>query len=358
MLSKKVLIINENCSDNIGDHAINEGVKKLVLDNGFEPISVGFDAEFKKVTPKKINVDINWRAKVRELKYRYISSNPVIKYTRWILNNNKRMSQLNFNDFEFVIIGGGQLIQSGGTFPIALYQWVKKIKKHRIPVYVLGVGCAEKFSYLDRFLIKIALSDTAAVYVREQQSIKKVNDFFDIKASYIPDLAYCLYPAKLNHKKIISEKYVMVGSTSYYVYTKNMKELGDENYKTLSDYISMWQDIIENEIISGEKVILLSTTKDDAFLNEYIYHSERIKPYSDSILLVKDIPDLDEYLNHMSNIKKIYSGRMHSLILGHIFNCELKAVRLNKKIDYYMDEYSRDYPEVFKNKIYDIFNTL
>ncbi len=27
MLSKKVLIINENCSDNIGDHAINEGVK-------------------------------------------------------------------------------------------------------------------------------------------------------------------------------------------------------------------------------------------------------------------------------------------------------------------------------------------
>lgn len=91
-----------------------------------------------------------------------------------------------------------------------------------------------------------------------------------------------------------------------------MKELGDENYKTLSDYITMWQDIIENEIISGEKVILLSTTKDDAFLNEYIYHSERIKPYSDSILLVKDIPDLNEYLNHMSNIKKyIQVGCIH-----------------------------------------------
>lgn len=31
MLSKKVLIINENCSDNIGDHAINEGVKNWFL---------------------------------------------------------------------------------------------------------------------------------------------------------------------------------------------------------------------------------------------------------------------------------------------------------------------------------------
>lgn len=45
---QKILIVNEVCSDNIGDHAINEGIRKVVSDAGYIAESIGFDAGKKK----------------------------------------------------------------------------------------------------------------------------------------------------------------------------------------------------------------------------------------------------------------------------------------------------------------------
>lgn len=44
---KKLIIVNEVCSDNIGDHAINLGVLKILDEYNFKGISYGFDAEKK-----------------------------------------------------------------------------------------------------------------------------------------------------------------------------------------------------------------------------------------------------------------------------------------------------------------------
>ncbi|HBR1495825.1 TPA: polysaccharide pyruvyl transferase family protein [Klebsiella pneumoniae] len=356
MFPDKVLVINENCSDNIGDHAINEGVKSLLRENGFEPVCVGFDAELKVVRAKKIIIKDGVRDKLRKIKYKYLTSNIFFKYLRWVLENKKRIAAINFSEYKFVIIGGGQLIQAGGTFPIALFKWVTDIKRARVPVYILGVGCAEKFGHVDKQLISIALNKSDGVFLREKRSIDKVNTFFSANALYIPDLAYSLYPSIV--KREVKKKYVIIGATSYYVYMKNIKEINAGEYKSLSDYIHIWVELIKKEVSSGEKVVLASTTIDDAVLNEFIYNMPEIKSLNASITLVKDLTSLDEYLDILAQAKRVYSGRMHSLILGHINGCEIRPIRLNKKIDYYLDEYSDRAPVEIKKEISDVFNTL
>jgi exopolysaccharide biosynthesis predicted pyruvyltransferase EpsI len=46
---KKLIVVNEVCSDNIGDHAINLGVLKILNEYNMQGISYGFDAEKKNV---------------------------------------------------------------------------------------------------------------------------------------------------------------------------------------------------------------------------------------------------------------------------------------------------------------------
>lgn len=357
MYSGKVLVINECCSDNIGDHAINEGIKSLLTANGLEPVCIGFDAELKIVSPTKIDVNEGIKDKLRKIKYKYITSNIIVKYPRWIIKNNKRMAAIDFSIYRFVIIGGGQLLQSGGSFPIALFKWVTEIKRAGVPVYILGVGCAEKFGKIDKQLIRTAINRSNALYLREKKSIQKVKSFFSVDASYIPDLAYSLY-SKISPTNNMNDKYVIVGATSYYVYTKNIKEINKDSCKSLTEYIQMWIEIIKKEVLSGEKVVLVSTTVDDAALNEYIFNTAEIKALHDSVSIIEKLTPLQEYLNVLSGAKRIYSGRMHSLILGHINGCEIQPIRLNKKIDYYIEEYSGRSPEEIKNEIDNVFKGI
>lgn len=70
---KKVLAINECCSDNIGDHAINYGLQKLILRNSYEARSVGFDAGVKHEKPQKIATDdvhLSFRARFKKISER------------------------------------------------------------------------------------------------------------------------------------------------------------------------------------------------------------------------------------------------------------------------------------------------
>ncbi|WP_265326105.1 polysaccharide pyruvyl transferase family protein [Klebsiella pneumoniae] len=96
------------------------------------------------------------------------------------------------------------MIQSGGTFAIAMYTWTLFSKLRNVDIYIIGVGCAEHFDRIDRFLFKRSLSRAKDILVREKSSISKIKDFFDCDVRYIPDLAYALFKQDdYNHKKTI-----------------------------------------------------------------------------------------------------------------------------------------------------------
>ncbi|MDM6978076.1 polysaccharide pyruvyl transferase family protein, partial [Klebsiella michiganensis] len=84
---KKVLAINECCSDNIGDHAINYGLQRLIKANAYEAQSVGFDAGIKHEKPQKIATDyvhLSFRARFKK---KYLSGRQSLKYSLWLIKN-------------------------------------------------------------------------------------------------------------------------------------------------------------------------------------------------------------------------------------------------------------------------------
>ncbi|MBH3234826.1 polysaccharide pyruvyl transferase family protein [Serratia marcescens] len=335
---KNILIVNEVCSDNIGDHAINEGIRKALHELSRCSVSVGFDAEKKHVKPKSLQ-EKNKSGLISRIRHYILWKNQPVKYFRWYINNIRRIKKTLSGDYERIIIGGGQLVQSGGTFPIAMYLWVRIAKKNNIPVYIVGVGCAEKFSTLDIWLYKKAFAKSHAIFVREKKSIEKLEVFFAVKSNYIPDLAYALYEAK-GSQDFAKKNHVIVGATAFYVHKKNITETGCVKEESFERYVQYWEEIIDREVQAGNLVILVSTTVEDAELNKYLYHRVDYINKDSCIELVEMVPELSVYLDYLKRAKRVYSGRMHSLILGHLNHCELAPALLSKKIEYYMQEYS------------------
>lgn len=348
---QKILIVNEVCSDNIGDHAINEGIRKVVSDAGYIAESIGFDAGKKNVKsqPVKKNTKVSF---IRRVRHYIFWKNQFVKYTRWYINNIKRIRNVFVDNYGAMIVGGGQLIQSGGTFPIAMYIWSREAKKNKIPFYIVGVGCAEKFTKIDKWLYKKAFSYSSGFFVREKKSIEKIESFFSVKPGYIPDLAYALYD---EHSTIeIKKKNIsIIGATAYYVHKKNIDEINAVDEGDFESYVSYWINIIEKEIQTGNVVQLVSTTVEDADLNKFIYDKIICDENKNYINLIENVPSLNEYLNHLKDAKVVYSGRMHTLILGHINNCQLSPAILSKKIEYYMHEYSSLSAMDLKRKVYE-----
>lgn len=333
----RFLIINESCSDNIGDHAINYGLQKLISNNDESFLSVGFDAKEKNEKGKEIVSKHGVKFLLKKIK-KYISKkNQWAKYLLWIFKNLNRVRVAAKKEkYKGAFIGGGQLIQSGGTFPIAMFLWTYFLSKNNINIILIGVGCAEKFSKLDCYLYKKAFQRIHKIYARDNHSIQNIRNFFEVESEFIPDLAYALYQ---NYDKTVSN-ITIVGVTAYYVYLKSADELRNIKYLSVDEYVADWLDKVIYEIERGKHICFASTTVQDCVLSNHVYEILCKKGYQKSISIIRGVPDLNEYINILRNANEIISGRMHSLILGHLSKCEIQSTGVNTKVQHYMSEYS------------------
>ena len=351
---KKILLINENCSDNIGDHAINYGAIELAKVAGYETVSFGFDAEVKYEKPKIINKETRLTKFNKKIRSYLISNNQPLKYFVWYLRNVNRLKKITRDNYSYAIIGGGQLIQRGGTFPIAMYFWSRYCKKQGIPVYILGVGCAEDFNIIDKYFYKKSFSCVNEIYVRDNSSIEKLDRFFNTNAKYIPDLAYALYADFPETKSNVT----IIGVTAYYVYLKNIRELGLSSEIDIDEYVNRWLDKVVVEIQAGNSILFASTTVQDSVISKLVYNKSIDMFGMDKVKILESVPSTFEYINILRTAKKVFSGRMHSLILGHISGCEIEAFNINAKIDLYMNEYSKQKPRDINQNLIKIFTNI
>lgn len=337
----KIIIVNEVCSDNIGDHAINMGITKALNSYGTETESYGFDAKIKNVILAKSATtnDFSLLTFLRWIKNKTLKNNRAYRYLLWIYRNVFRIIKITKkNKNGKVIIGGGQLIQSGGTFPIAMYTWVYVSKLFNLDIYILGVGCAEKFDGLDSFLYKSALKYAKKVYVRDNSSISKLEESFNIKADFIPDLAYSLYDESVYRTP--KDNFTVIGCTAYYVYMKNVKELNSAKYMDFEEYLDLWVEIVLKYCNEGN-VLMISTTVEDLYFSKLVYDVVKLKNNKElgRINFVNNMVTLDEYISYIKKAKVVLSGRMHSLILGHLVGSNSIPYNINKKVEIFAEEY-------------------
>lgn len=336
-MTKRVLIINEGFSSNLGDQAIKESMEQLFQ-------SFGYQTSFSYFTNPSLTKLPEYKYLLSETSDEYLFIrikkqlarilSPLI-YCRYFFSIRRKIkASLKNQIFDFAVIGGGQIINSSpkqrlSFFAIALYQWTRAIKKMGLQSYLVGVGSVGEFHSLEEYLYKKSLGNVNTVWVRDSYSQKSLKEHFGKESNLMPDIAFFESAAPKQFEK---SNTALVGIYSYREYSGKMSNA------TLSrdSYYTHWKEVVQDFRRKAVAVILFYTTESDASetgLFQQFLSGEGID------VEVADIKSLDDLNKLYETADFVHSARMHALILGIKKGCKAEASVISQKLKSFADEY-------------------
>ncbi len=336
----KTLLINEGYSDNLGDQAINDSFQHLLKNVGIKNIDF---VDFTKNTnsPKKIIANEkrdnkgNFTSKLKKV---------ISPKLRWILKNTYRIYKISTKKYDKVFIGGGQLILSNDTFAIAMAMWIFFLRLFGNKEIVLfAIGSGSKFSFLDKLLYQYSFKKVSKIYVRDFKSQKILKEVFNIDSKFVYDVAFI--HNKISKKTNSEKENILLGVISFNVYNRyNNINLTKENF------FESWIELLVKNNFTLEQVKLFYTTQDDRgasiefknYINEkYNIELELIETNTKEILV-----------NQLDQAKIVISARMHALILGLTYECEIITYKISDKLIAFDEMFGKNFDlDIVQNNI-------
>jgi len=318
----KVLVLNEGYSDNFGDQAIKKSIEYLLINNNIRNITF---ADFTKDLHSKIQYRNLHTAKKSLLKKILVLIIP--KRLIWLLKNVYRIETIASKKYDLVIIGGGQLLLSNQSFPLALLTWVKYLKSrnnHNIVLFSVGAGI--KFSLIDKKFLELAINKINKIYVRDCKSQQIVKNIFDKNSLFVDDVAF-LYSkiSSYEQKKGGNDNLTLLGIVSFNVYKRyNQKKI------TKEEYFQTWLDILDKKNISIDNIKLFYTTINDRV--ECFNFKKYIKSTFNKDILICNVNSLEDLIDIIKSSNLVISGRMHALILALSYHKQIYTYLISDKL--------------------------
>ena len=328
---KKILVINRKNTDNLGDQAIGNAMVNLF---SFEDTKVDH-AEFCYIN-RKYSLNPDKRIPSDDLiVLKDEKSKIFLPLMKWKLQNRGLCDCLKTAEYDLVIIGGGELLQSNSIFPCALNYWVHMIhkKQPKTRIVLFGIGVTDNFTKNDYKEISSALKYVHEIYVRDEQSKTNLNSVFKRTCKVIPDVVFSADACNCS----VSRKDVYVGITSGKRVAKyGLMGNGEEQY--FQEMMTLVENIKADE--PNQDIKLLYTTNEDLHacrrFNNYIV-SKGKKP-----LGIPCIHSVEDYMALMSKALKVYSPRMHGCILCEMGGGTAVPVLISPKMKSYEIRYANN----------------
>lgn len=333
MNPKKVLVINEGYSDNLGDQAINESLQYLLRQNSIKNIDF---QDFTKKIDMPLEISIYNTEKLKQKTKNVLSIKTMLSpKLRWIIKQICRVIKVSKNKYDLVVIGGGQLILSNDSFSIAMFSWVFLLKLFGTKNIVLfGVGSGTKFTFIDKLLFKYVLKNVSSIYVRDYKSQKTLKELFSVDTKFVYDVAFV--HNKIQNIEKINKNNILLGVISFDVYNRY-------NYEKLTkeEFFETWVEILNQNDVHLRDVDLFYTTKDDR--NSSLEFKKYVSNKYDIELNLMETNTKDKLIMELVKSKIVISARMHALILGLTYNCKILTYPISDKLKEFDNMFGRDF---------------
>ena len=316
---KKVLLINQGHTANLGDILISKVMSGFFLEQGFEIETLPYDD----VVQNRFRLPFD----KKNILPRLIERIPfVMDYA-----NFKRINNLvKGKKFSFAVIGGGELLASHHGFNSALLMWCRLLEKKNIPVYLYGVSGDTDMSFFYKARYKRALKTCRSISVRDHSTESILRDYYKIKATYYPDVVFSFWHF---FKKPQIDKKNRVICIPKQLTDRQLRTLGLRNHVDFYDYLI---NLVQK---SGASNIILTSTEAedrDAILGFYRYCVNNTH-YNIKLIFS---PSVEEFINMLAASSCVISCRMHACILGLLNDTDILPVPFKEKLAVFAKEYS------------------
>lgn len=371
---KKILLITQGHTSNIGDYAIARCEEEFFKSQGFEVVRAPYEIQ--------ISEKLRLTGKLAILTNKIFSK-------CYFLNDiwhKKRIKSLlanadcNPEDFSCAIIGGGELVGSHKGFNSSFYNWCKVLSDKRIPIAVHGVSGDINMNarLLERY--KVSLRKCFRVSVRDRKTVANFKKAYDFVPFYSPDAVFA-FPklsafADRSEGKSgnLSDINGTCGTDSAdgtagnesraknvlcipVPYAQDMeKTLGTRNEQAYFDYLinaACKNSTDGNSNRSQPFEIRLNITStvagDMDFVQRFADYAQntaknKARNNAQNIpkLTAKVIPfaQFDEFLTLLESSDLIISARMHACILALLKNRKICAVPFREKLKTFKEEHT------------------
>lgn len=320
-MKKKVLVVNQYNSDNLGDKLLNSVLcNKLLINN----INVS-NAGFAQTTEQNISYENVNRNPIQYLKQKFPER---LKYRfKYRKRLNQVTKKINANNYNALIIGGGQLLKHGSVFLDCLNHWVSWAENNELLICIYGVGIDNNLNSKERIKYKEIISKADYINCRDLQSLEILSNLIEDKSiKFSPDIAFSLN-YKRNDVKI-DNLLIMP-----YSYETCVRAFGLN--LTREDYYNEILSKFKNEI-GNNKILLSATTTSDAIecklFKKYLY----TKGIDSELLMIKTSEDLVKVI---SESLLVVTGRMHAMIISEVVGTRIKPILISDKINQFVNEH-------------------
>lgn len=327
---KKVLLVNEGNSGNLGDQLINYSLQRILSDSLTNQYKVHWHSYSFVDNENNTTTEIDERkfTKIDKIKskigqtFLYKS----IARRKWLEHNKNKIKKLMSSDYDILLIGGGQLLNSSWLYPYLFTKWIKLFKGKKIATIAIGIG--KGLNIFDKQIVNKALSECQAITVRDLYSKKIVEEKFNQKCKLIPD------PVLLISNFIKTEKnsnYAIILPASFEnVYLRYNTKLDE------AEYLDVWVKKIEDYLKYHAKIIVSITDiiQDVKVFNQLktmysTHHNVEFILPNNAIHLVELI----------GSSELVYSARMHALIIGLSYNINCEVMEISPKLKDFKKQY-------------------
>lgn len=339
-MGKRVLIINRCKSSNLGDQMIGLAATSLFEKYGYDVDNVDFVTinDLRKINLKGLKENKNRRILRSGMKL--YSKSRTLRRVSWFFKNKTIFEILKIKKYDMVLIGGGELIQSNVTFPIALNLWVKNIKKYQkeVPIVLFSIGVSNNIQNYDKYLIASSLKYINQIYVRDYNSLNNLKNIFKKDAKLVPDIVFSMDIP--NARK--EDNKILYGITLFDRISRH-----NNIFKSKKEYYNHVFNELEKLKKEGNVSLIYSNPEDfNACLDFLEYTNNK---YGVNYDLPK-YETLTEFIGLIQSSKVVISPRMHALIPGVLCKKQVYPVCISDKINTFNNLYLKDktYDEIFK----------
>lgn len=331
---RKILIVNQGHTDNLGDQLISE-ITNMYLSKYFKTEVAKFIPDEPEtnieLTTNNLTTGENKKShstgiqKIIKKNYTICLEALTIKYYKKIVSS--------FDDkYDAIFIGGGELLADYVAFAAALQAWLLYARKTNTKIIMYGVS-GFIFEKRKHGLLKKLLHDCELICVRDHETQHHLSEQLDEKIMYAPDIVFLLnyiYGGQIAQKCVTDDIFVSVYSPV---------ELGIS--ESVSVYYDEWIQHIRGKInLNTQKLLIGYTTQSDYYTAKefYKYVSEKIL-FKDIEIKLCSYSDWRGYCNVISKCKYVITGRMHAMIIALQYGCEVVPYLVKKKIEVFNTEF-------------------
>ena len=329
-----VLLINEGHSDNFGDQIIKESMLHLIT-------KLGFQSKFQDLTRHKTErvhqYDTVASINTSSGKVKYFKPlRAVIWKLLWVAKNCKRIISTAVYKYDAVVIGGGQLLLSNGTFPLALLVWVSLLRfRNSKKIVLFSVGMQGEYGKIQKMVLSYVFKYTCHIYVRDEISQNILIDLFKVESTLTFDSAF-IY-GQIHAQMQPTKKYMyLLGIVDYRVYC----QYEDNAPLTQNEYYETWIRSLGSNADIRSIALIYATPEDRA---ECLHFINYLKENHQVDIELLENTTKDQFLYNLQLGETVISGRMHSLILSIILRKNIIPYPISEKIQAFLHVLGEDY---------------